>query len=394
MLVNESGLISYKLNFCQQCGTCLFICPVNALSAELRKNGISEIIIDNKKCILCQKCIIVCPANKMEASNAGLNLLKKKGYYLAYNQNVEVRSNASSGGVARTLIVEGLKSGIIDGAYSLKQKLIYPFCEGEFYSKDNSPDYQDIPNSVYHPVLINQNLNRITKTNRLMVIGTSCQLKGVNHALKGKFNELIKVCIFCKQQKSFESTRFLAKISGTKISMDKNYTINYRGSGWPGTVKINQAELDWDIAARIPFGRRLWTVPGCNICSNPFGEEVDLTLMDPWKIEKENGHGKTLTIVHTEAGEALLESISNLILEVKPYSEIEEAFDLKDIRRKQQLIPYFRREKCAFKIRIAGNMEEFQRWYLTRIVNLLPRMPLVFYKILNKIPDLRNLILR
>jgi coenzyme F420-reducing hydrogenase beta subunit len=386
--------ISFEISKCQQCGTCLFVCPVNAISATRTTIGLNEITINNETCIRCLKCVNVCPANKKVVSDASLNSLNKRDYYLVYNQNIEIRKNASSGGVARTLLVEGLKSGIIDGAYTLKQTSTYPFCEGEFYHKNNIPDYQDIPNSVYHSVLVNQNLNRIAKTNRLMVIGTGCQLKGIEHVLKGKFNELIKVCIFCKQQKTFESTRFLAKIMGTKVSMDKHFTFNYRGSGWPGVVKINHSELDWDIAARIPFGRRLWTVPGCNICSNPFGEEVDLTLMDPWKIEKESGLGKTLTIVHTKAGEALLKSLSNLLFEVKSYSEIEDAMDLKDIRRKQQLIPYFRGEKCDPKIRIAGKLEEFQRWYLSRIVNLLPRMPVAFYKILNKIPDLRNLILR
>ena len=68
--------------------------------------------------------------------------------------------------------------------------------------------------------------------------------------------------------------------------------------------------------------------------------------------------------------------------------------DLNDIKRKQKLVPYFRGEACSTKINFAGHLEQFQRWYLKCIVTILPRMPIAFYKILNKIPDLRNLTIR
>jgi len=390
MLAFEKQVI-FDINKCQQCGTCLTLCPVNAITSRLKLNGLSEILIDKNKCTVCQKCITNCPSNAKDELSNSLSSLPDKRYYLGYNKNQEIQLNASSGGVARTLLIEGLRSGIIDGAYTLKSTQIYPYCEGEYYHKNNIPGYQEIPNSVYHSVLVNQNLSQIKKTDRLMVIGTSCQLKGLERILSGKYNELIKVCIFCKQQKTIESTQFLAKVMGTKISIDKKFSFKYRGNGWPGKLEINNLEIDYDVAARIPFGRRLWTVPGCNICSTPFGVNVDITLLDPWKIEKDTKLGKTLTIAHTQEGNQFLNNISEINLEIKSYAEIEDALDLNDIKRKQKLVPYFRGEACSTKINFAGHLEQFQRWYLKCIVTILPRMPIAFYKILNKIPDLRNL---
>lgn len=70
-----------------------------------------------------------------------------------------------------------------------------------------------------------------------------------------------------------------------EISENLNFSIRYRGNGWPGIVRVNESELSWNRAAQIPFGRRLWTIPGCNVCGDSFGTNVgaDITLMDPWK---------------------------------------------------------------------------------------------------------------
>ena len=110
---------------------------------------------------------------------------------------------------------------------------------------------------------------------------------------------------------------------------------------------MNESELSWNRAAQIPFGRRLWTIPGCNVCGDSFGTNVgaDITLMDPWKIRSENDLGETLVIVHTDKGLNLLNNILSLRSEQKAYKEVALALDLKDIWRKQQLVPFFRGEK-------------------------------------------------
>ena len=284
----------------------------------------------------------------------------------------------------------------INDAYSLKKCEEYPQAKSEFYTYQNIPSYFDIPNSVYHSVMMGRHFKKVGKCNRLMIVGTPCQLKVMEKMLKDKYQELIKVCIFCKQQKTLNSTRFLAKVMKTKVPVNLLFTVCYRGKGWPGIVNVDGAQLSWNKAAQLPFGRRLWTVPGCNICGDPFGMEAnaDITLMDPWIIRGANDLGETLITVHTEKGLSLLQRVPNLTLMPQKYNDIEPALGLTDIRRKRELVPYFRGEACTRRIRWAGRMEQLQRKYLQTVVGGLPSLPFIFYRVMCKLPDWRNIILK
>lgn len=395
MLTINNDLITFSYECCQQCGICIAECPKSAISFQPMNNGLNNIIIDNNKCIHCKKCINICPANKESDFKGYFEKFPQKKYFLGYNLNNKIRAESSSGGVGKTLIIEGLNSGYIDGVYTLRKINNYPFAEGEFYTKKNIPNYTDLPNSIYHSVMACTNIEKIVKCNRLMIIGTSCQLKAIEKIARNKCNELIQVCIFCKQQKTLESTRFLAKIIGEKIHKN-NFSVQYRGTGWPGIVKINNSSLPWHRAAQLPFGRRLWTVPGCDICGDSYGIEnnSDITLMDPWIIKKNNDLGETLITIHTENGVNLLKNIPNIVLENIKFEEVKPSLSLKDIWRKQQLIPFFRGKECNKIIFKAGKAELRQRKILGTIANVLPRMPMLFYRILCKFPDLRNKILK
>ena len=396
MLQYIDNRINYNYSLCQQCGICEAVCPKQAISFKLLKNGIHKVVIDDEKCIRCLRCVKSCPANKKEGYDGYFNNFSIKKYFLGYNKDNKIRRESSSGGVCKTLIIESLKNNLADGVYTLRKTGRYPYAEGEFYTKENIPRYDDIPNSVYHSVLACREVKKIQRCERLIVIGTSCQLRAMNTILKGKANEIIRICIFCKQQKTLDSTRFLAKIMGMEISENLNFSIRYRGNGWPGIVRVNESELSWNRAAQIPFGRRLWTIPGCNVCGDSFGTNVgaDLTLMDPWKIRSENDLGETLVIVHTDKGLNLLNNILSLRSEQKAYKEVALALDLKDIWRKQQLVPFFRGENCTETVLKAGKAEQSQRKFLRSVVETLPRMPILFYRILCKISDRRNNILK
>ena len=98
--------------------------------------------------------------------------------------------------------------------------------------------------------------------------------------------------------------------------------------------------------------------------------------------------------VHTQQGLELLRNLPDIRMEIKQLEEICPALDLKDIWRKQQLVPFFRGENCNELITKAGKAEVRQRAFLRAIVETLPRMPIVFYRVLCKFPDLRNKILK
>lgn len=396
MIEQKNNSITYSYMQCQQCGICKSVCPKNAISFKMTNNGLHEVIIDNEKCILCKKCISSCPANKIDDYTNYFNDFQNKNYFLGYNSDNSIRHKSSSGGVCKTLIIEGLKNGIIDGVYSLKKTDIYPYAEGEFYSNGNLPDYDDIPNSIYHSVMACTNVHKIPKCDKLMIVGTACQLKALDKTVKNKCNKLIKVCIFCKQQKTLDSTKFIAKMMGVHIDENQKFQVQYRGNGWPGLVIINKKELPYGRASQLPFGRRLWTVPGCDICGDSYGiiAGADLSLMDPWVIKDKNNFGETLITVHTSKGYELLKNIPNLVLKEKTYKEVKPALSIKDILRKQQLTTFFKGTETKAALIKAGKAELKQKRLLQKVVEALPRMPIICYRIICKLPDLRNKILK
>ena len=396
MLTVKEGKIAYDYLLCQQCGVCEAVCSKQAISMKFLKNGLHQVVIDENKCVKCQRCVRCCPANKKPDCSDYLKKLKRASFFFGYNKNAEVRRKSSSGGTCKTLIIDGLRQNLVDGVYTLRRLDSYPSGEGAFYTKENIPAYDDLANSVYHSVMIGTNIRLVRPCNRLMIVGTSCQLRALEIALKGKYKELVKVCIFCKQQKTLDSTRFLAKAMGAKVPKNLNFSTRYRGDGWPGTVRVGEAELPYARAAQLPFGRRLWTVPGCNVCGDPFGMEcgVDITLMDPWQIRTANNLGETLVTVHTEKGLSLMEDCEDLAMESKRYDEVKAALGFADVWRKRQLVSYFRgdaQDPTAVK---AGKAEVMQRKGLQTAVECLPRLPILCYRVMAHFPDLRNNILK
>ena len=396
MLSLKDNRINFDYSHCQQCGACEAVCPKQAISLERLTDGTHRVTVDDDKCIRCKRCVNVCPANKEESYEGYFNGFENKRYFLGYNADGKIRRESSSGGVCKTIVIESLRQGMGDGVYTLRRTEKYPFAEGELYTKDNIPGYEDMPNSVYHSVMACRNIGKVKKCGRLVMVGTACQLRAMNAVLRGKADDVTRVCIFCKQQKTLDSTRFLAKMMGERVQEKEKFFVRYRGLGWPGIVRVGESKLPYSMAASIPFGRRLWTVGGCNVCGDPFGTNAgaDITLMDPWKIRPENDMGETLVIAHTEKGLNLLEQLPPLKLEGKSYAEIEPALDLKDVWRKQQTVAFFRGGECTDKVRKAGMAEQRQRRLLRATVETLPRMPMLFYRVLARIPDLRNRILR
>lgn len=396
MLKIKEKTIYFHFDKCQQCGICSSVCPKGAITLSLRKDGLHDIIVNHKLCIGCGKCVKSCPANNEYDYKNYFESFPQKTYYLGYNRNEKIRKESSSGGVCKTLIIESLQNEYVDGVYSLKKTDKFPFAEGEFYTKENIPNFDEIPNSIYHSVMACTAINKIETCKRIMIIGTACQLRALNSVIKNKNMEIVRICIFCKQQKSLDSTRFLAKMMNTKIPDNLNFKFKYRGNGWPGIVNINNAELPYHRAAQIPFGKRLWTVPGCNICGDSFGilAQADITLMDPWIIRSANELGETLVTVHTEQGSKLLKACNNIELESKPYSDVLPALSLKDVWRKQIIELAFRGKTCNTRYQKAASWEMRQRRILQRIGEILPRLPILCYRIIAKIPDLRNIILK
>lgn len=387
MITLKDNKIIADPHYCQQCGACLAVCKQKAITANLDgSTGLLKIEICTDKCTQCNLCHKVCPANKDSRIDNVEEYCKSKEYYIGHNKDVSIRCKASSGGISRSIIVEGLKSGLFDAVYTLKKSEHYPFAEGCYYTAENMPDINDIPNSIYHSVPLNRNMTDIKKCKRLLIVGTSCQLRSLKSYLKNRCEELYTLCIFCKQQKNFKSSRFIAKLAKEKINKFEDIkSFAYRGNGWPGYCEFNGKQVHWGVAALMPFGKKLWTVPGCDICGTPFGDDADITVLDPWIIHKSNETGSNLIVVHNDKGNKILNAIKCIEVEKMEYDMIEKSLMIADIKKKNRLIDFFRGKETDKNIIKEGKSLVKKRKVLERILNNTPRMPLFVYKILVRI---------
>ncbi len=98
--------VSVEDGFCCGCGACASVCPVHAVSLQLR-DGFLCANVDKEQCISCGKCQKVCP---LYGEREGTPL--KNGKLFSYKDNsMQVLKTSSSGGIAYRIAETYLKKG-------------------------------------------------------------------------------------------------------------------------------------------------------------------------------------------------------------------------------------------------------------------------------------------
>jgi len=135
MIIKSSDKIQIDITKCQQCGSCISVCKKNAIEWNMNYNtGLLDIRINQNRCVRCGLCHIICPANK-DTQVKDINILiNSRSFYLGHSKDNALRTKSSSGGVVKTFIIEGLKSGFFDGVYTLRKTDKYPFAEGHMFT--------------------------------------------------------------------------------------------------------------------------------------------------------------------------------------------------------------------------------------------------------------------
>ena len=387
MLYFEENRLHFNKSRCCQCGTCLAACPEGALKAALQACGLFSIECNESLCTRCGTCLGVCPARKLPDNPlTDDNWANLKGTFLIYARDEKQRFRASSGGVARILLAGLVDRGLVDCAYGLRKSLTYPWAEGRFWKRPVDPS--EVPGSMYLPVMANENLKLKAATKTMLVIGTPCQLLGAERLLKNQTQRIYKIAIFCKQQKTFGFLHFMARRLGVSFDQESTMEISFRGEGWPGRLRIGSKSIAYEHAAALPFGKRLWRVPGCLFCPNPCGANADLTLADPWGIEQPGALGKTLTLVWTKQGQDLIDQNKEL-LGIEPIDVVSAkiSLDWPGVQRKQRLADYYLGRKVRFRTMLGGIGERIQTQVYEAFLNRF-RLSELGCKILAHLPNL------
>jgi len=323
----ENINVVVKNNLCTGCGTCVSICPKEAIKLTTNeKKGIYVPEANSRKCDRCGICYKICPGHEVDSKGINLEIFGKSpedilignylNCYIGYANDTDIRYNSSSGGLVTQILIFALEKGIIDGALVTKMKKDYPL-EPEPFIARTKTDIIEASKSKYCPVPANIALKEIINSNegeKFAVVGLPCHIQGIrkaeqiNKKLRDKI--VLHLGLFCHHGANFICTDFFLEKMGVK--KEKVARFRYRGQGWPGRTSI---ELGNDCKKDNPYSH-YWIYPSlylftpnrCFMCSDALSELADISLGDAWLPElSADKIGNSIVVSRNGIGEELLQ---------------------------------------------------------------------------------------
>lgn len=320
---------------CCGCSACQQICPKNCISMQEDNEGFLYPKIDSNLCVNCHLCEKVCPV---------LNIYEASVYPLSFaciNKDKNIVQNSSSGGFFTVLakyIIE--KDGVVFGVrFDDKWSAIFDYT-------DNEEELYKYRGSKYVQPFIGDNYRKVKSLlsagRPVLFVGTSCQVSGLNHFLRKKYENLITVDIVCH---SIPSPKVWRKYLDCIKKQNEIYSITFRDKsfGWRNYgLKITGKSKDGNLLNIIHEGKDqnlymrgflsdLYTRPSCSNCpARNYTSGSDIMIADFWGVEKyhpeiDTNSGISLVLVKTDKGKEVFESIKNNFNTIQvSYDEVED----------------------------------------------------------------------
>lgn len=291
----------YKNNLCTGCGTCVGICPRDALSLVIEeKKGVLIPRLNHEFCSQCGLCYSVCPGKNLNIPELSLKLFEGEKYnpllgsfntsYLGYSTDLEIRYRTTSGGMITQLLIFALEADLINGALITTINEDNPLHPMGFIARTREEIIQG-SGSKYCPVPVNILLKEIIKSNKeekFAVVGLPCHIHGIRKAElvnKKLCNKIVlHLGLFCNHTPNFLGTEFLLSQNG--INIENVRKIDYRGRGWPGILQVELHEgepvsIPYDVYWKNGFGSYFFPYR-CTLCGDGTSELADISFGDAW----------------------------------------------------------------------------------------------------------------
>jgi coenzyme F420 hydrogenase subunit beta len=354
-----------KNDLCTGCGTCVAMCPKEAIEMRIdERKGIYVPKINEERCNCCGLCHRVCPGHSVDFKALNLDIFGNEpedvlignyqGCYLGHATDDNLRYNAASGGVVTALLLFALEKGLIDGALVTKMSEENPLEPQPFIARTKE-EIISACKSKYCPVPANIASRKICEEEgKFAVVGLPCHIQGlrkaesINKTLKEKI--VLHLGIFCSHTDTFWQTEFLLR----KLNLNENdiVKIDYRGKGWPGEMSIL---LKKGKTITVPYYEaillhRLWLhVPiRCAFCCDLTSELADVSCGDAWlpEILDYEKMGKSIVIPRTKIGETLCtEAVQKGYVRLKKTSsyKVKQCGDMMQTKKKDIKVRFFLR---------------------------------------------------
>ncbi len=318
-----------KDGLCTGCGSCLAICPQDAIEMVINNSkGIYVPQLDKERCNECGLCLKVCPGHAVDYKQLYSEIFGKQpedillgnylGCYVGHAEDYDIRYNSTSGGLVTALLIFALEQGIIDGALvtrmsndnSLEPQPFIARTREEIISS-SKPKYCPVPANIALKDIL-----EAEEGEKFAVVGLSCHIHGIRkaEAINKKLKErvVLHLGLFCNHPPSFLATEYILHESKRRKQDIKR--LDYRGEGWPGKMKISLqgGEILFPFPDYWKRGFGIFFYPGrCRLCYDQGNELADISFGDPWGLESEYDNvGKTMLISRSEIGESFVREVA------------------------------------------------------------------------------------
>lgn len=364
---------------CCGCGSCMNICPKNAITMEPDQEGFLYPVINNKLCIECGSCKKVCNYQ----NNHELNEPKKA--FAAANRDEKQLMVSASGGVFSALASKMLKEGgVVFGAtLSVENGYANPHHIG-IESIDDLPKLQG---SKYVQSRIGDTYRQarqyLLEGKRVLFSGTPCQIAGLYGYLKKDYDNLITVDVICHgvpNEKFFNSYLEYEK-NRRKAKEVTGYTFRDKSKGWGMVGRIDLLKKD-DSCYSVYIPARLETYytlfldgsiyrENCYSCKYATKKRgSDLTIGDFWGIKTEhpellahNGYsiqnGISCVLANSDKGISVCQDMKEIL-------QLHDSSFEKVSRQNKQLIEPSHETKdraVIMKLYVEKGYEAVEKWF-------------------------------
>lgn len=288
-----------ELNKCNGCMACIDSCPKRCISIK-DEIVYYNAVIDEHMCINCKLCEKTCPNVTGIEKTAPIEW--KQGW-----APEDIRSNASSGGAASSIIRSFIKNGGYVASCLFK--------DGEFgFALTNKVDVaKKFSGSKYvksNPLGIFKKVEERLKTDKVLFIGLPCQVAGLKNFIRNQDN-LYTIDLICHGTPSPKIlSRYLAE---KKIDIACLKELKFRDSISFGLVADGSRICDegQDDYLMTFLAAKDYT-DNCYECQFAMkGRVADITLGDSWGTTycDEEKNGVSLVLIQNEKGKKLIEGL-------------------------------------------------------------------------------------
>jgi len=306
---------------CVGCGACAYASKGAARMVHVQSEGFRPVFDDPQAAAASSELLEICPGAHIDG-NLEIGGLPKRTVadhefgptleiWEGWATDPEIRFKASSGGLLSAISLYCLEREGFAGAIHAGMDPATPWMNRNYVSRDRAGILART-GSRYAPSAPVAALSEVGEGPHVF-IGKPCDAAAVNElrrcdtSIEPKLG--LVLTFFCAGTPSTQGT--LDLMNGLERGPDPVTQVHYRGEGWPGDFRVvtDDGAEKQRLSYNESWGRLTSYRPlRCNLCPDGLGRVSDIACGDAWDRYKKDGDpGRSLVLVRTERGRALLE---------------------------------------------------------------------------------------